>query len=207
MNYNLNHREVEKGPHTVWIDNFSKVHGCKIPNIDIGAWRDCLWTGVALKKYVGAVPVSTAVQVDPEGNIVPAMPDDLFEKERRFVKLFDRHKVTATSYQTDSLVRQWKVNTVPLKPVAARVDNDQWRAALQGDQDKLSVMYPKELIAENIGSNLGLASVMREHYESRQQHIEGMCEDYSALNVDENIFMRIIKVAGDVTTKHTNVNV
>lgn len=184
---------VEQGAHTIWIDNFSKVHACKIPTIDVGAWRDCLWTGIALKKYNATVPLTMDLQTDEKERVVPAMPDDLFGTEEQLLTLLNKYKLSS-EYQEECLVRIWEVDTVPMKPSASKVEQDDWRRALCGDGDKLSQMYPKEIVAVNVGSNEGLAHVMRGHYEDNKQHIPNECKTYSALNVDENIFKRTLKV-------------
>lgn len=193
MTHKSVHREVESGPHTIWIDNFSKVHGAKIPSIDIGAWRNCLWTGTAIRKYTGDRVIDMSVQLDGAGEVVPAMPDDLFANEADFNAVFDRCVLDTTYYDT-SLTTLYRVNSVPLKPDACRVDNHNYRRALQGDTDRLRSMYPKEIAAVNIGSNLGLARIMRAHYDENNQGPGNRCTKYSALNVDENIFMRVLKV-------------
>lgn len=187
-------REVEDGPHTIWIDNFSKIHGCKIPTIDAGAWRNCLWTGTALRKYTGTVPVDVSIQRDAAGQVIPAMPDDLFANEAAFNSIFDRYAMQ-TDYWETSFVQEFKVTCVPLKPDAHKVNNRKHRRALQADSDTLHSMYPKEIAAVNIGSNLGLGKIIRVHYDDRKQGPGDRCQAYSALNVDENIFMRVLKVA------------
>jgi hypothetical protein len=185
-------RKVQAGPHTIWIDNFSKVYGMKIPSVDLGSWRDCLWTGVAIKKYNGP-ELNMRLVTKPDGTTETAMPDDMFAYVDQLKAMFQEHRVTG-SYQAKCLTARWRVNNVPLKPDHRRVNNDKWRAALRSGLDKLEHMYPKELIALNIGGNAGLGKIMRVHYEENKQHLDGQCNHYSALNTDENIFMRILKV-------------
>ena len=53
--------------------------------------------------------------------------------------------------------------------------------------------FPFKMMQENIGSNRGLIVIMRELYEHYGMH-SGTCSKYACLNVDENIFWRILKV-------------
>lgn len=172
----------------------------KIPNIDIGAWKDCLWTGVAIKKYNGP-DMDMRLVFKPDGSMQPAMPDDLYAYVPTLKEMFKAFRVTG-SYQPQSLVSRFQVNNVPLKPDYRRVNNNKWRSALQSDLDKLQHMYPKKLIALNIGRNDALGKIIRGHYEENKQHMEGQCDRYSALNTDENIFMRILKVSKRVNIIH-----
>jgi hypothetical protein len=183
---------VEDTPHTKWFDNFSKVYGAQIPSIDIGSWRNCLWTGVALKQYTGEDPISVAVMKNAAGEVIPAMPDDPFEYADQLKELVEEHTPRA-DYRTHSLVFRWNVTSVPLKPVPSQVENRKWRRALL-NSGQVSQLFPKELIAENIGSNLGLARIMKEHYNEHKQNTEHDCTKYSVLLADVNIFDRVLKV-------------
>ena len=184
---------MEEGPHTIWLDNFSKIYGAKIPSIDIGTWRDCQWTGVAVKKYSGSKRVSMKMMYDDVGECIPAMPDDLFEWVPLLKSMFHVHRIK-DDYHMTSMATKWEVNAVPLRPQPSKILNDNWRRALHSDADKLTQMYPKQIIKINIGSNEGFGRIMRKHYEDRSQHIIGMCEVYSSMNVDENIFWKLILV-------------
>ncbi len=126
---------------------------------------------------------------------LPAMPPNLFDDAHvgQLVGLWNTH-ITNTTYYETSFVHKWKVNNVPLKPAAHKVSNPKWRQALRDRVDDLDTMHPRELMALNIGSNIGLARVVRRHYEDRKQDKDGECKTYSAFNVDCNIFDRIIKV-------------
>ena len=71
--------------------------------------------------------------------------------------------------------------TVPLKPMGR-------------DDAEKKLLLPQGLIRENIGSNMGLMRVLRQFYEERQLHVPGMSDRYYVLNVDINIYDRILKV-------------
>jgi hypothetical protein len=51
-----------------------------------------------------------------------------------------------------------------------------------------------ELIKINIGSNEGLLTIMRQLYDDHGMSSDDTCPDYKIINVDENIYWRIIKV-------------
>ena len=164
-----------------------------MPNIDIGAWADCLWTGEAFRAYTGTVPVSMSIMYN-EGDIVPAMPDDLFDKESEF-KVCWKGALADLTYHAKSKLVKWSIRTVPIKPDATlAVEKIRWRNALKSDCSSLKTLYPHCIIRKNIGSNKGLAEIMRDHYTSNGQDVEGKCDKYSAFIVDENIYMRILKV-------------
>jgi hypothetical protein len=149
---------------------------------------------VALKKYTDRTPLTMDVQTDEKNAIIPAMPDDLFEMEDMLKTQLAAFPLQSSYQAEECLVALWKVDTVPMKPNFAFIENDSWRAAICSDLDKLSLMYPKEIIPINIGSNEGLARILRTHYEQEKQDKPGECKKYSALNVDENIFKRTLKV-------------
>ena len=183
---------MEQGPHTIWIDNFSKIMGCRIPSVDKGAWRNCLWTGVALREYKGSQPVSMDLMTDGDGSI-PAMPDDPFAMHDKLLKLWKVNRVKER-YWPEPFVKKWKIDNAPIKPVLHRVNDAKHHATLKGSNSRLLGLYPKHIIAENIGSNIGLGRIMRGIYEDNKQDKEGQCTKYTSLNADINIFDRIIKV-------------
>lgn len=184
-------RQVEDGPHTVWVDNFSKTLGRQLPSIEHGAWSNCLWTGVALKKYEGP-PLTLKTITDDQQEIIPAMPEDPFEYEQSLRDLWNAN-VPQEEYIEKSLMTRWSVCNVPPKPVIHRVRSNQIRDDLKNQTTSLANLYPKKLIAINIGSNIGLGKIIRAHYEEKKQH-QDACDKYTAFNVDINIFDRMIKV-------------
>ena len=82
-------------------------------------------------------------------------------------------------------------------PANARIPAN-LREGIGADRDNLKNLYPEKISSENIGSNDGLARIMKELYEERgwgrSENEEGACREYSVLNVDCNIFDRIVKV-------------
>ena len=186
------YRVVEEGPHTIWIDNFSKIMGCRIPSIDVGAWRNCLWTGIAVRKYNGTEPVSMELMQTEEGQVIAAMPNDPFEYVARLTTLWKANRAKG-SYFAQSFAHKWNINNAPVKPVLHRVVDQRHHATLSGTNSRLLTLHPREIVAENIGSNIGLGRIMRTVYEDNKQH-NGECKKYIAINADINIFERVMKV-------------
>jgi hypothetical protein len=179
----------------VWLDNFSKTRGMQMPSIDAGTWADCLWTGRALREHKGGV-LTMDVLFDDDDEIIPAMPEDPLAFMPKFVKLFKKACVTtADMYRhASSCVVRMDVRNVPLKPLPAMVGSPRHQAALTDGHDNLNSMVPDCLLKINIGSNIGLARILRDHYEAEEQHINRGCNRYTAFNMDCNIFDRTFKV-------------
>jgi hypothetical protein len=191
--------ESLREPHTIWIDNFSKIWPRTMPNLDKGAWADCLWTGVAIHAYSGSFPLTMNILRDAHGEGIPAMPNNLFTLTPKLIKLWTSY-CADIDYCTQSMVSAWKVNSVPLKPQAANMPAGPHQDAINSDVNTLNRLHPKELIPLNIGSNKGLATILRTHYENNNQHTEETrqaprpCPKYSAFGVDIDIFRRMLLV-------------
>ena len=94
-----------------------------------------------------------------------------------------------------SLAHVLNVCSVPLKPSAALITSDKHRLALSDGHDNLNSMLPDGIMKINIGSNLGLALILRQHFEDENQHLlPPQSTQYTAFNVDCNIFDRCLKV-------------
>ena len=166
----------------------------QIPDINLGTWRDCLWTGVALRAC--RKDVSMSIIKDEEGKDIPAMPDQLFGRVGEFMTLFvevnPSHPLACEQYDM-SLSVKTDIRNVPLKPNPDKLSLPQHRHALLSGTDKIDNLVTDRIINKNIGSNSGLLRILRDHYEDSGQST-GACERYTALNVDINIFERIVKV-------------
>ena len=169
------YRLVESKPHTVWIDNFSKrAVGVGIPSIRDGSWKECLWTGVALREYTGPDPVSMDLLQDEKGYLVPAMPsiERLWACETELKNTWARHIVNL-DFMNDSFSVKWGLDCVPIKLNPESVTSPLVRAAATGTHQNLDTLHPKELLKYNIGSNVGLARVLRLHYDNKKQQGNG----------------------------------
>jgi hypothetical protein len=138
------------------------------------------------------------VEYDESHKVVPAMPDDPFEFILDLIELFRVN--TPTNHRRKAMATKWAVNKVPIKPDAKRIRHEPWRQAIQGENAKVQHMFPDQLIAINIGSNKGLGQIMRDFYESKKQHMEDQCKQYTAYNADIQIFHRMYKVRITICT-------
>lgn len=178
--------------HVLWLDNFSKFVARTIPSQERSTFSSCLWTGVALSQFQ-TEHISDNIKFDVGGSVVPAMPPDLLMCSQQVVQGLTQTLNEGFLYYDRSLVAQYDVRSIPLKidgkrfpEVASTVDHD---------RNKMSIVFPQKLVGKNIGSNRGLISLIRQYYDDYNMSGEdGSCERYLNINVDENIFWRILKV-------------
>jgi hypothetical protein len=188
-------RQVQQGPHTVWIDNFSKIYALHTPTLDLGSWQNCAWTGKALRKCNDQT-ISMKVMTHHGGSIIPAMPRNPFKLRRELEELYlEIAEAPGASMQhATCIVTMAKVKSVPLKPKPKHIASAVHKEALTERCNRLIEMYPVGLLDQNIGANNGLLRIMRTHYLDENQHLDGVCQRYTAFNVDTNIFDRMLKV-------------
>ena len=202
----------EEGMFTLRIDNFSKNSRYQIPTLKDGSYKECLWTGFALKRWYNHSNaddvVDMSLMVDANGDTIPAMPEKLFGMWPHFkeaYKLMERK--TSMNYLDKSLVERWDVNNVPLKPDwKHELMREKYRAPLKNGCDSLKYLYPDKLVDLNVGANDHLVQLFRGAFE---QH-KAACEDtgvpkYLVLNLDCNIFDRVVKVCNYVFASLYNV--
>jgi hypothetical protein len=174
----------------------------QIPSAEKEMYALMNWTGYALRLY--PFEIDMTFRKDPEmGEVVPAMPIDplsylprVLEKMKRFV--YDRKENPSRKFVT-SLSVLWAVHNVPVAPDARNpVIPAEFANGIAAKRDRLKNLHPEKLIDENIGSNKGLARVLRDIHDERgwgiEEHEENAPTEYSVLNVDCNIFDRILKV-------------
>lgn len=169
-----------------WIDNFSKCYAVALQGVSSGAFRDCNWTGQAFRVYDGP-HVDTVIQGQP------GMPQELFARDVTSQVLERTSSICAHrwNYLNVSVVKEFKVNNVPLKPDADPHRDPELYAKLAMCRDGLTGFHPTNMLDENVGSNRGLLQVLKK-----------IQADYDAendlhfrfLTCDVNIFTRIIKV-------------
>jgi hypothetical protein len=87
-------------------------------------------------------------------------------------------------------VVRYDVRNIPLKIDTKRFP-DMKRTV---DSYGFDNVRPVDLLDINIGSNRGLIAIIRGLYEERKMGLEDQCDRYTTLNVDENIFWRVLKV-------------
>ena len=168
----------------MWVDNFSKCHAVALQGIASGAFRDCNWTGQAIKVYQGA---DVSVDIDR----LPAMPDHIFEAETMSLVQQTNKEFCKQGwkYLAESMVQRFNVNTIPVKPVVDPLSFPDVHVILSESRDGLRNFHPMAILPQNIGSNRGLMLILKHISDSRSNP---SC--YQFLCADCNIFMRIMKV-------------
>jgi hypothetical protein len=182
---------IQSGQYSEWWDNFSKFMARSVPTIKKDVFASCLWTGVTVNEYIGP-PVDVSVQFDAGGAVIPAMPSDLFAHQASVLQGIDDIYNEGREYYDKSLVKRYDIVNVPLK-----VDTKRFPAlaeTLNGVKNTTKHINPYKLIKHNIGSNLGLATIMRDYQDDKKMSLNGTVLNYSTINTDENIFYRGMKV-------------
>ena len=182
---------IQKGEYLQWWDNFSKFQARQVPTIKKDIFASCLWTGVTVNEYTGP-PVDVSVRTDATGAIIPAMPDDLFAHQALMLKGFDDVYLEGREFFSRSMVKKYDIVNVPLKVDTKRFPN--LAATMNSVKNTTKHINPYKLIKHNIGSNLGLVTILREYQDDNKMNLHGTVHKYSTINTDENIFYRGMKV-------------
>jgi hypothetical protein len=177
-------------PHVIWLDNFSKTYIRKVPKFEQtnSAWHDCLWTGVAMKRWDGEARISCLLTRE-NGEIVPAMPNTLCDptltsKLETWVKFTDAKGM----FLYESSISK-AATRVPVE--VDKVTEPELFAKMQEKQHGLANLYPIELQQLNIGQNRGFARVFRKYLD---EVVNSRPKRYSVVMADVDIFPKILKV-------------
>ena len=175
--------------HVLWYDNFSKIYRIHSPNTIKGVYHSCLWTGVALHKYNGPV-LDMRCQIDDQGSTISVMPPDLFIEQDIVVNSIKYIMQQGFNYYDNSYCKKYNVNNIPLKAII----DDPEHIRRTANTGTMNQVFPVRMIKHNIGSNKGLSLIMRELYEDLDMATSEGSINYTCLNLDENIFWRVLKV-------------
>jgi hypothetical protein len=144
---------------------------------------------------ISRVEVDMNIRINEYKEIEPAMPHHVYDMyptmKRAFLGL-NPSAAECPMLHEGSLTTLLAVQNVPLKPSHERLSKPEHRQAVHEGHDSLDTCYPEGIVAINIGSNKGLLQLMRNHYES--VCVANAGRRYSCLNVDQNIFDRVLKV-------------
>ncbi len=173
----------------MWLDNFSKIFSKSVPSLQGGVFSQCLWTGVALFTHPD-VTIDDTIKYD-EHQVIPAMPDNMFIHQDTVSDTIQFMVEEGCEYFAKSLVYEYSVNNVPLKVDTKRYPS--MIGTMANIANSFDLVYPADLYDINIGSNIGLVSIIRKLYNEHGMG-SGDCTRYLTLNVDENIYYRILKV-------------
>jgi len=135
--------------------------------------------------------IDDSVRYDAIGEAIPAMPDNLLDGSATVTRAVYLILKEGVKYLDVSLVKKYAVRNVPPK-IDVKMFPDM-TATINNPVNSLAYVYPAKLIEENIGSNRGLVSIMRSMYEEWGMDT-GECKRYKSLNLDENIYWRVLKV-------------
>ena len=183
-------RRVLEGPHFLWWDNFSKNIARYCPSLHKGVYTSCLWTGSAVFACPDFDTIDHRVKRDEDDNVIPAMPDNLMEHRESVMRGLKQVFGQGRSRYSESLAYKHQVNVVPLKILAEADQKNQHGS----DGHSMNVVFPEKIMPKNIGSNVGLIALLKEEVHDQHGMGTGECKHYVNMNVDENIFYRILKV-------------
>lgn len=205
---NINSREVAEGPHVVWMDNFDKTYYRKVPLMRSGTLSACYWTGIAYRRVEG--DIDCALRYDAADALVHGMPQDPFAPDIiGSVTNLMLLRVPADGQMPNlletSMWSRWDVNVVPVKPDLKRIPREdrKLKPRIAAAALNLKEFFPCRLALDNIGSNKGLARLMKAHHDEYKMNTEVGVGRYLVMTVDCNIFDRIVKVHDSRPTINT----
>ena len=161
-----------------------------IPTIAKDIFSSCLWTGVSVFTTELQEGVDK-IRLDQDGVLIPAMPHDLFKDVNAVISTVQLLNMSSRGYYDQSMVKQYDISSVPPKVDIKKFT--EFKDVYESKPHSLRNVKPKELIELNIGSNAGLLVILKRLYDNHQMNTDE-CERYITLNVDENIYYRILKV-------------
>ena len=183
----------------MWMDNYSKNLKWHCPDVDRGTFNKGLWTGFAVRACTDQNIRMTCCSTDLGS--LPAMPDDIFEPQDNIAigllrAIFERGDRAHMRFHK-SLVFNWKVNNVPLRP---DIQDDMTQSEVDGlnrHADALDHLYPLRLIDINCGENMGFARCMKMLSEEKnweEDPRKPYCEKYTFMFMDCDLFDKCLKV-------------
>jgi hypothetical protein len=119
------------------------------------------------------------------------MPDSIMQCKGSVIAGIEFVMDQGMFYDADSLSTKYDVRNVPPK-IDTRA-HPELKDVIDNGASSLSNVVPVALSKENIGSNRGLIAIIRELYDEYKMG-EEQCSRYLTLNLDENIFWRVLKV-------------
>jgi hypothetical protein len=138
--------------------------------------------------------ISNLVQHDDEGAVIHAMPNNILDHLVECAGRFNRILFGGKTKLLDSAIcTEYKVTSNPIKPYFGEADVAV-QAYLDRHDDGLGNLHPDKLLKVNIGSNIGLLTVLRDYCKERMLHVSGMQTKYHILNCDVNIYTRTLRV-------------
>lgn len=184
----------------LWIDNYSKFLARSIPTSLKGVFSSCLWTGAAAF-HCNNKEVTFDMNVKyNNGDVIPAMPQNILQHSAEVLAGVNNVLRTCRNYYDRSVVKKYDVRNVPPKVDVKRFPH--LTEIVNDPNNSTSSVCPIELININIGSNEGLLRIIRNLYDKAGMDSDATCSKYNLMNVDENIYWRIMKVHYFIVLKY-----
>ena len=175
----------------IWCDNFSKTLRRSVPTLAKDVYSSMLWTGIAVFSDSKCAGIDHSVRLDNNNRVIPAMPNTICASRSEVLQGLQFVHDQGRQLLQESLVFRYTVNTVPLQIS----DEDDVRDNQHPSEDhSMNMVFPYKMIDKNIGSNIGLVSILREDFYDQYGMDSDDCKNYICWNVDENIFWRTLKV-------------
>ena len=181
-------RQASEDRHVLWWDNFSKMYAVALQSISKGAFKSCLWTGFAMKKYIGRPFPEWQYDIGKRGMEKNLFTDSVLNDLKATMRQVGEEK---WNYLSNSIVRRYGVNSIPLKPEVDERKEPHLFQILSESRDGVRTFMPLGILPENVGSNRGLLLLLKS---LSDKHASSERKKYSFLTVDCNIFLRILKV-------------
>lgn len=160
-----------------------------MPSMKRGTYSSCLWTGIANRKYTGGLDISLEYKHTDNGQLVTAMPPDLWQNEIRFLDLYQDMDESPEDYLQSSLCVSWNISNVPPKP---KIDERKYPQLVVKAKRcrRLDNMIPERMTKYNMASNEDTLLLLREILEETKTRVKR----YRVVLSDINIFDKLIKV-------------
>jgi hypothetical protein len=178
-----------------------------VPNLEQGIYSDCLWTGVAIIRWVDSYdddvditelpdPPDLSVQIDSsDGSVVSCMPGTIVDEDGNecIIEALDVLNANGEGRfrQNRSICLKYDVRNLPLKPVVDKELYPELYNILKCSVDGLDNFYPVGLIQLNIGKNEHLLKILRNYLEELKA---ARPRRYGVMLCDVAIFQTVVRV-------------
>ena len=175
-----------------WIDNFSKWRSHNVPTVRKDVFSECLWTGITINEYVGP-DVDMSPKFDEHNDVVSAMPNNICECKAAVNSGIAAIYDLGMEYFNESMVNTYTINNIPIKIDVNRYPT--LASVMNSTKNTTKHTHPYKLLKLNIGSNEGLLNILRDiQTENKLNDSVETPQRYLVLNLDENIYYRVMKV-------------
>jgi hypothetical protein len=144
-------------------------------------------------EWSGISEIDMTLERQPDGNILPAMPLNLFTEEldeycQDQMDIVDSFGI---NWLDRSICQRYNVNNVPLKPIVDEDEEPELHAWLANSNDGLRYVHPKQMLTTNIGSNRGVCRILRDY----AAEVEATRpSQYRIILSDIDVFMKCLRV-------------